>query len=173
MRHKEDPTEIGAFVYFSSNFRLLSLAGELGFEPRLTESESAVLPLNYSPVACSQNHAFGPAVFQTKVVILQLPLRRPDLFDRSFPVQSIKRRHPAEVSTWLHCLPPASFFQIEYNPPHARSNILFTETEFGAHLQHAHVFRQHIAIHAPQTFILGVIDDTVHEQPAEPMTLEP
>ena len=27
------------------------LAGELGFEPRLTESESAVLPLNYSPTA--------------------------------------------------------------------------------------------------------------------------
>jgi hypothetical protein len=26
-----------------------SVAGELGFEPRLTESESAVLPLNYSP----------------------------------------------------------------------------------------------------------------------------
>jgi hypothetical protein len=26
------------------------LAGELGFEPRLTESESAVLPLNYSPM---------------------------------------------------------------------------------------------------------------------------
>jgi hypothetical protein len=26
------------------------LAGELGFEPRLTESESAVLPLNYSPI---------------------------------------------------------------------------------------------------------------------------
>ena len=29
------------------------MAGELGFEPRLTESESAVLPLNYSPIlAC-------------------------------------------------------------------------------------------------------------------------
>jgi hypothetical protein len=28
------------------------LAGELGFEPRLTESESAVLPLNYSPPNC-------------------------------------------------------------------------------------------------------------------------
>jgi hypothetical protein len=28
---------------------MISLAGELGFEPRLTESESAVLPLNYSP----------------------------------------------------------------------------------------------------------------------------
>lgn len=26
------------------------LAGELGFEPRLTESESAVLPLNYPPI---------------------------------------------------------------------------------------------------------------------------
>ena len=28
---------------------MASVAGELGFEPRLTESESAVLPLNYSP----------------------------------------------------------------------------------------------------------------------------
>ena len=27
----------------------LSVAGGLGFEPRLTESESAVLPLNYPP----------------------------------------------------------------------------------------------------------------------------
>ena len=26
------------------------VAGELGFEPRLAESESAVLPLNYSPI---------------------------------------------------------------------------------------------------------------------------
>ena len=35
----------------SGNRGLLSaLAGELGFEPRLTESESAVLPLNYSPI---------------------------------------------------------------------------------------------------------------------------
>ena len=29
---------------------LARVAGELGFEPRLTESESAVLPLNYSPI---------------------------------------------------------------------------------------------------------------------------
>ena len=29
---------------------MFALAGELGFEPRLTESESAVLPLNYSPM---------------------------------------------------------------------------------------------------------------------------
>ena len=31
-------------------YRCFLMAGELGFEPRLTESESAVLPLNYSPV---------------------------------------------------------------------------------------------------------------------------
>src|SRR3954452_382009 len=29
--------------------RLFSMAGELGFEPRFSESESDVLPLNYSP----------------------------------------------------------------------------------------------------------------------------
>ena len=32
----------------------IKLAGELGFEPRLTESESAVLPLNYSPTVRSR-----------------------------------------------------------------------------------------------------------------------
>lgn len=26
--------------------------GELGFEPRLTESESVVLPLHHSPILC-------------------------------------------------------------------------------------------------------------------------
>jgi hypothetical protein len=38
------------------------LAGEPGFEPRLTESESVVLPLNYSPVrrnACVSDCAAG------------------------------------------------------------------------------------------------------------------
>jgi hypothetical protein len=35
------------------------LAGELGFEPRLTESESAVLPLNYSPIRAS-GQRLGP-----------------------------------------------------------------------------------------------------------------
>src|SRR5690348_6701746 len=36
-------------MMFCRKHRYLLLAGELGFEPRLTESESAVLPLNYSP----------------------------------------------------------------------------------------------------------------------------
>jgi hypothetical protein len=44
------------------------MAGELGFEPRLTESESAVLPLNYSPIfggsntTCTRRKFAGPAV---------------------------------------------------------------------------------------------------------------
>jgi hypothetical protein len=35
---------------FCRKYRCFLVAGELGFEPRLTESESAVLPLNYSPL---------------------------------------------------------------------------------------------------------------------------
>ena len=40
------------FPFTTAEFGFLQwnqMAGELGFEPRLTESESAVLPLNYSP----------------------------------------------------------------------------------------------------------------------------
>ncbi len=43
-------------VFSESALAGLIVAGELGFEPRLTESESAVLPLNYSPkrTACQR-----------------------------------------------------------------------------------------------------------------------
>src|SRR3954453_17190207 len=37
------------------------VAGGLGFEPRLTESESAVLPLNYPPIANDFNNLKKPA----------------------------------------------------------------------------------------------------------------
>src|SRR5262245_33835851 len=41
---------------------IFQLAGGLGFEPRLTESESAVLPLNYPPTAVSgRDGVVGPA----------------------------------------------------------------------------------------------------------------
>jgi hypothetical protein len=40
------------------------MAGELGFEPRLTESESAVLPLNYSPTILMLHQCLVAAVFQ-------------------------------------------------------------------------------------------------------------
>src|SRR4051812_45769117 len=36
------------------NFKGLGVAGGRGFEPRLTESESAVLPLNYPPPAMAR-----------------------------------------------------------------------------------------------------------------------
>ena len=45
-----------------------SLAGELGFEPRLTESESAVLPLNYSPPNRKLHQWLG-------LVVLQIPCK--------------------------------------------------------------------------------------------------
>jgi hypothetical protein len=42
------------------------MAGELGFEPRLTESESAVLPLNYSPPNCVHYQQLELAVLQIR-----------------------------------------------------------------------------------------------------------
>jgi hypothetical protein len=46
-----DSNDVGELSFFrASHWNFLGVvAGELGFEPRLTESESAVLPLNYSP----------------------------------------------------------------------------------------------------------------------------
>ncbi len=40
----------------ADDIRVFSVAGGLGFEPRLTESESAVLPLNYPPIASYFNN---------------------------------------------------------------------------------------------------------------------
>jgi hypothetical protein len=49
--------QLGEQRHRASNFapeitKRFQLAGGLGFEPRLTESESAVLPLNYPPLKC-------------------------------------------------------------------------------------------------------------------------
>src|SRR3954466_7838432 len=41
---------------FTENRLRDEVAGGLGFEPRLTESESAVLPLNYPPIASYFNN---------------------------------------------------------------------------------------------------------------------
>src|SRR4029077_13925882 len=48
-RHEKGRLQTGPFQTKHLICGGLALAGELGFEPRLTESESAVLPLNYSP----------------------------------------------------------------------------------------------------------------------------
>ena len=44
-----------AFVVDGSTKRQIGLAGELGFEPRQTESESVVLPLHHSPRIAEQD----------------------------------------------------------------------------------------------------------------------
>ena len=41
---------VDAFSLFLVVGQRFRLAGELGFEPRFSESESDVLPLNYSPI---------------------------------------------------------------------------------------------------------------------------
>ncbi len=43
------PISRGRCSNYSIEISVLAVAGELGFEPRLTESESAVLPLDDSP----------------------------------------------------------------------------------------------------------------------------
>ena len=45
--------------------RYLLMAGELGFEPRFSESESDVLPLNYYPSLASYFHTHSCFVFQS------------------------------------------------------------------------------------------------------------
>ena len=49
MQHTSHRAEVARkpFVLVRQRF---GLAGELGFEPRFSESESDVLPLNYSPI---------------------------------------------------------------------------------------------------------------------------
>ena len=52
-RHEKGRRQTGLFSTKHFICSGLTLAGELGFEPRLTESESAGLPLNYSPTGRS------------------------------------------------------------------------------------------------------------------------
>ena len=52
------------------------LAGGLGFEPRLTESESAVLPLNYPPIR-SAHQGFRPRKREPCRVLIAAVVKRP------------------------------------------------------------------------------------------------
>jgi hypothetical protein len=47
------------------------VAGGLGFEPRLTESESAVLPLNYPPPKCLESKGYSHRFLQIVQVVTQ------------------------------------------------------------------------------------------------------
>ena len=62
------------FIYL---VRGLTLAGELGFEPRFSESESDVLPLNYSPIGAAKRLSYkekrGQRRENTPIFLLQMP----------------------------------------------------------------------------------------------------
>jgi hypothetical protein len=49
-----------------------SVAGGLGFEPRLTESESAVLPLNYPPPKLLMDNSFFGRIYKSGPKALQV-----------------------------------------------------------------------------------------------------
>src|SRR5262249_42194526 len=56
-QHEKRPAQNECWPRFCLQINELNLAGELGFEPRFSESESDVLPLNYSPMGLSRNGA--------------------------------------------------------------------------------------------------------------------
>ena len=53
-----------------------SVAGGLGFEPRLTESESAVLPLNYPPEFINAINMIAPQFAKNRCRILKIDATR-------------------------------------------------------------------------------------------------
>ena len=57
--HQADGVRIGRFGGEGTGGQSFFKAGELGFEPRLKESESFVLPLHHSPVNSSPEAAKG------------------------------------------------------------------------------------------------------------------
>src|SRR5215471_9646747 len=68
------------------------MAGGLGFEPRLTESESAVLPLNYPPISS----------FEIKALAAKFVKSR-DLFTNRNATNTIYRRHAGRSSLCRRC----------------------------------------------------------------------
>src|ERR1700731_2837906 len=57
----------GAFITDWNREVFGNLAGGPGFEPRLTESESAVLPLNYPPQPATRRLRGGPCGFDARL----------------------------------------------------------------------------------------------------------
>jgi hypothetical protein len=95
-RHKEQKEGVGCKLRCKPVDRVLlcsvqhpgkipqnQLAGELGFEPRLAESESAVLPLNYSPAGAGQR------------VSARLTAELSSKHDRARQARALKGRRPA------------------------------------------------------------------------------
>src|SRR5262245_16255133 len=62
--------------------------------------------------------------------------------------------------------------QVEHDALHARSHVVGTEAKLFAHLQHAGVFGEHVAIDAPHPFFFAALDGALHQHPAEAVSLE-
>ena len=45
-----EPTNVGATIRCVNHFATIAMAGVAGIEPTLTVLETAVLPLNYTPI---------------------------------------------------------------------------------------------------------------------------
>ena len=98
-----DATDVSRDGTKSGNECPGSVAGELGFEPRLTESESGVLPLHYSP-------EFGPIWPAGQGPFMNCQLRlpyvevadgsRPDRFGRRRPKIQRRNRDRFEIANW-------------------------------------------------------------------------
>src|SRR4029077_17533441 len=84
-------------------------------------------------------------------------------WDSSLPQKEQRSFRPNIAST---------SFEFEHHALHAGPHVVRMKTKLGGHSQHTGVFGQHVAIHAPQPFFPGVVDDALHEQPAEPVALE-
>ena len=82
------------------------MAGELGFEPRLTESESAVLPLNYSPPNVRQYLNIFVSFYNSarKVLQIRASIYKPQAFltTHRFPniLQSSEGMNLIGICSW-------------------------------------------------------------------------
>ena len=63
------------------------MAGELGFEPRLTESESVVLPLDDSP----GEQVLGASYWELGCILSKCWINLNSIFDKAFTSSSIRR----------------------------------------------------------------------------------
>ena len=74
----------------------------------------------------------------------------------------------------VHASTPRALVQLQRHALDALSAgvILKLKAKLSAHAQHGGVFSQHLPVHARQPDDAGVLDQALHQQPAETMALE-
>ena len=58
-----EPTNVGATIRCVNHFATIAMAGVAGIEPTLTVLETAVLPLNYTPIYLVPEAGLEPATY--------------------------------------------------------------------------------------------------------------